>query len=110
MTLAKMIGLLGILCFLTSPVFGRTAPPDAEISVNIGPIVVTTYNPATVGSYENAASLYFNARNTGTTPLTLEFLSYFDITNRKPGWMLQFFVVGPSQLRLAPGEQASCDH
>ena len=67
-------------------------PPDEEVSVAIGPVTITTYNPVTITGLESATNLYFVARNNGTQDLTVRFTSLEEILQSKPGWIVHFFA------------------
>ena len=67
------------------------SPPDELISVTIGPVTITTYNPVTITRLENSTNLYFLARNNSTEHATIHFTSLIDIIQKKPDWIPHFF-------------------
>ena len=91
------------------------SPPDELISVTIGPVTITTYNPVTITRLENSTNLYFLARNNSTEHATIHFTSLIDIIQKKPDWIPHFFHLlkqqagAPKQIVLGPGEEATLE-
>jgi outer membrane protein assembly factor BamB len=89
-------------------------PPDAEISVAVGPVTITTYNPATITALESSTNLYFVALNGSEQPVTLRLTSLTEILAAKPEWMFHFFAfLTQSEQRdgiiLQPGEERTLE-
>jgi hypothetical protein len=48
-----------------------SAPADHEVTAAVGPVELRTWNPVTVTGIESGTNLYFVAKNTGKTAVTL---------------------------------------
>ncbi len=87
-----------------------TPPADSPVSLTLGSVTVTTYNPVTMTPVENSTDLYFVAKNNGAQPVTLQFTSFAEIKSAQPDWVTHFFKFfgfesgGPTNIPLAAGE------
>jgi len=71
-------------------------PQDKEVSYNLGPVTITTWNPVTIGPLENSTNLYFTVKNNGSQRVTLEFQRMWSPAPGTPGfpnWMSHFFML-----------------
>jgi len=67
------------------------APPDQPVSLTVGPVVISTFNPVTITPFEKGTMLYFVAQNTGAAPITLQLASWNQLLSTKPTWMFHLF-------------------
>ena len=68
-------------------------PQDKEVSYNLGPVTITTWNPVTIGPLENSTNLYFTVKNNGGQRVTFEFQRMWSPAPGTPGfpnWMSHF--------------------
>jgi len=83
------------------------SPPDAEISVTIGPVTIATYNPVTITGLEYSTNLYFVARNNGDQAVTLRCTPFPEDLGMKPEWIFHFFSFQAEAIALEPGAETT---
>ena len=85
------------------------SPPDAEVSVTIGPVTITTYNPVTITGLEYSTNLYFVARNNGDQAVTLRCIPLPEDLGRKLEWIFHFFSFQAEAVELEPGAERTLE-
>ncbi len=113
--LRPLILTLALAAAFTSALRSQTAvvsPPDAPVTLNLGLVAISTFNPVTtVSTLENSTTLYFTATNRDTRALTVQFTSFTEVRSARPNWMYDFYQflgfavpTAATSLTLAPGE------
>lgn len=85
------------------------SPPDAEISVTIGPLTIMTHNPVTITGLEYSTNLYFVAPNNGDQAVTLQCTPLAENLAAKPEWIGHFFWFQANTVELEPGAETTLE-
>ena len=88
--------------------FAAGVPLDQAVSLTLGSILISTYNPVTITALESNTNVYFVAKNNDTRPLTLQLTSWADIL-ATGGHIFKFTGLEgqtgrPTNMALQPGE------
>lgn len=86
------------------------SPPDAEISLTIGPVTITTYNPVTITPLEYSTNLYLVARNNGDQTVTLRYIDWPESGYQPPEWIYHFFWFQAKAVTLEPGAETMLEY
>jgi WD40 repeat protein len=78
-------------------------PDDKKVSVSLGSIVITTYNPVTITGLEYSTNLYFTVKNIGNAPTVVSY-RYSD-RQTLPDWIFHLYALQDKKVSLAAGEE-----
>ncbi|MBI2186063.1 MAG: PQQ-binding-like beta-propeller repeat protein [Acidobacteria bacterium] len=81
--------------------------PDAPITVSVGAVEISTYNPVTITGLERDTSLYFDLRNTGLAPVTVKLP---DPKQVQHPFSEHLFALKADEIRLGPGEMQTAEY
>jgi outer membrane protein assembly factor BamB len=84
------------------------AVADAAITVSLGPVEISTYNPVTITGLETDTSLYFDLRNTGLAPVTLRLPDPKQV--QRPNFSEHLFAFQANEITLSPGERQVAEY
>ena len=86
------------------------AVPDKKITVNIGKVKITTYNPVTITDLEYSTNFYFVAHNNSNKTLTMRMTSLETIKTSLPKWIFHFYYLQPEAIKIPPKQEKTFEY